>query len=268
MDLSVAIPDSCLGDEAAQQDKTRKASVVARACAAFRARDVLVYADGGPARDRRLLSAVLRYAETPPYLRRALYPRSAELRYAGAVSPLKIPSHTVPAGWRDVRAGDVREGVVAAGRGGPRVDVGVGRAVPYRGAARPGGRVTVRMRGAFPDASAEDAGGGPPGAYWGYRARERGALPGLLAGWGGPVILTSRKGRPVTAADLRYYAGCGAPVLAVFGSTQRGVHDMLGGGVRRVQNSRVLNFFPGQGTETVRVEEALLGALAILRAGL
>lgn len=242
--------------------------MVARACAIFAASEVLVYGDGAPAADRRLLVSVLRYMETPPYLRRALFPRSSELRYAGALSPLKIPSHTVTPDPAMVRAGDVREGVVGTGRGGTYVDVGIGRAVPYRGRARPGGRATVRMLGASPGDGAADSGPPAGGEYWGYRVRERGSLAGLLAGWRGRAVLTSRKGRAATAADVRYYAGSPEPVLAAFGSTDRGVHDILGGGIRRLQGARVLNFFPGQATETVRVEEALVGVLAVLRSGL
>ena len=34
--------------------------------------------------------------------------------------------------------------------------------------------------------------------------------------------------------------------------------------MKKVQNTRILDFFPGQATQTVRLEEALLGVLAIL----
>ena len=36
--------------------------------------------------------------------------------------------------------------------------------------------------------------------------------------------------------------------------------------VKNVQNAKSLNFFPNQATETVRLEEALLGTLAIINA--
>ena len=34
--------------------------------------------------------------------------------------------------------------------------------------------------------------------------------------------------------------------------------------MNKVQNAKSLNFFPNQATETVRLEEAILGTLAIL----
>ena len=54
------------------------------------------------------------------------------------------------------------------------------------------------------------------------------------------------------------------PVLLVFGSTDRGIHDILGNKINNLQNSRIVNFFPNQGTETVRIEEAILGCLSVL----
>ena len=50
----------------------------------------------------------------------------------------------------------------------------------------------------------------------------------------------------------------------VFGSTNKGIHDILGNKINNLQNSKTINFFPEQGTETVRIEEAVLGCLSIL----
>ena len=50
----------------------------------------------------------------------------------------------------------------------------------------------------------------------------------------------------------------------VFGTTDKGLHDILGKKIHEIQNSKLINFFPNQGTETVRLEEALLGVLGIL----
>ena len=55
-------------------------------------------------------------------------------------------------------------------------------------------------------------------------------------------------------------------LLVVFGSPEKGVHEIIGGRMNKVQNSKSLNFFPNQATETVRLEEALLGTLAIINA--
>ena len=269
MHLAVAIPDSCLADEATRLDKSRKVSSIARACAIFGVAEICVYDEGGPPADRRLLAAVLRYAETPPFLRRRLYPKDPDLRYAGALKPLKIPSHTPPGGLGPA-AGGVREGVVFARRGALYADVGADEPVAYRGGRRPGERVTLRLGSGGAGAPApQEIERGEAGAYWGYRVRERGPLRSLVSSWGGRVILTSRRGRPASAADVRMHAAPGAgPLLIAFGSTDRGIHDILGASMRSVQNARTLNFFPGQHTETVRLEEAVLGVLSVLRSGI
>lgn len=267
--LSVAIPDSCLADESTQLDKSRKVSSIARACAIFGVSEVCVYEEGGSHADRSLLITVLRYAEAPPFLRRRMYRRMNDLKYAGALRPLKIPSHLAPADPGLIAPGDVREGVVFASRGARYADVGANVPVRYRGARLPGERVTLRFKSGLPGLEAREIERGEAGAYWGYRVRARGSLHSLASSWGkGRVILTSRLGRPVSAADVRSYASGARPLLVAFGSTDRGIHDILGAGARSLQDARTLNFFPGQHTETVRLEEAVLGVLSVLRSGL
>ena len=60
------------------------------------------------------------------------------------------------------------------------------------------------------------------------------------------------------------YVKSNEETLLVFGSPEKGVHEILGGKMKNVQNAKSLNFFPDQATETVRLEEALLGTLAII----
>ena len=100
--------------------------------------------------------------------------------------------------------------------------------------------------------------------YWGYNVKERSNLFSLLSEWKGNVIITSRKGRIATKDQLEKYTKSDEEVLVVFGSPEKGVHEIIGGRMNKVQNSKSLNFFPNQATETVRLEEALLGTLAIL----
>ena len=66
--------------------------------------------------------------------------------------------------------------------------------------------------------------------------------------------------------QLEKYTKSDESLLVVFGSPEKGVHEIIGGRMNKVQNARSLNFFPDQATETVRLEEALLGTLAIINA--
>ena len=102
--------------------------------------------------------------------------------------------------------------------------------------------------------------------YWGYDVKERSNLFSLLSEWKGNIIITSRKGKIVTKEHLEKYTKSEENLLVVFGSPEKGVHEIIGGRMNKVQNSKSLNFFPNQATETVRLEEALLGTLAIINA--
>jgi len=66
--LSVAIPESSLSDDSLKIDKTRKISVLARACSIFRIETIYVYQDGDNRQDGSLLVMILKYLETPQFL--------------------------------------------------------------------------------------------------------------------------------------------------------------------------------------------------------
>lgn len=260
MNLSVAIPESALLDESLKIDKTRKVSLIARACAIFQVRTIYVYRDGAES-DGSLLTTILRYLETPQFLRRRMFPMVNDLKFAGVLQPLRIPSHATPADPKKIRSGDVREGITVAARGKNFVDIGVNRLIPFPGRTATGKRVTIRFKEGYPGLVARKIDRDEAGQYWGYEVRRRAGLYQLMAEWKGSIIITSRKGKTATAPRI---PSDDKPVLAVFGSPERGVHEILGGSMKKVQNARILDFFPGQATQTVRLEEALLGVLAIL----
>ena len=88
----------------------------------------------------------------------------------------------------------------------------------------------------------------------------------LLKEWKGNIIITSRKGKTATKEQVSKYTQSEQPTLIAFGSPEKGVQEILGGKMKNVQNAKTLNFFPDQATQTVRLEEALLGTLAIINA--
>jgi len=94
--ISVAIPTSSLQDESLKIDKTRKISVLARACAIFQIDTIYVYQEGNNGSDGSFISMILKYLETPQFLRRRLFQKVNDLKFAGVLQPLKIPSHITP----------------------------------------------------------------------------------------------------------------------------------------------------------------------------
>lgn len=263
--ISVAIPDSSLMEEPSPLDKSLKISQIARACSIFRVDTIYLYHEAdGRDRDRALLRTVLRFLETPQYLRRTMYRKTDDLRYAGSLSPLKIPSHVQTADPKKVRQGDIRDGVVLFARGQKCLDLGFEQLVPYHGPEEEGRRVIVQFKEGFPKLSVKAVRRDEIKQYWGYEVKESSSLANLLSNWKSKVIITSRKGKLAHRGQKYFQELSDSDVLVVFGSPKRGVHEILGRDLSMVQQSQVLNFFPEQATETVRLEEAILGTLAII----
>ena len=266
MNLSIAIPDSSLSDETKKVDKTRKISEIARACAIFRVNTIYIYQDGNNKEDRNLMLLILKYLETPQFLRKRLFPKMNDLKFAGVLHPLKIPSHITPADAKKIKKGDVREGITVSYKGKRFVDVGINTLVPFFSHDKLGKRVTVQFKSGYPNFEVKSITKEEAPVYWGYTLKERSNLFSLIKEWKGLTIVTSRKGKTATKVQVTGYTNSGKPVLVVFGSPEQGVHQIIGGKMSNLQNSKTLNFFPNQATETVRLEEALLGTLSIINA--
>ncbi len=264
--LSIAIPESSLADESLKIDKTRKISVLARACAIFKIDTIYVYQEGNRKDDGSLMIMILKYLETPQFLRRRLFPKMNDLKFAGVLQPLKIPSHNTPANSKKINRGDIREGIIVSIKGKKFVDVGINQLIQFYGSTSVGKRVTVQFKEGYPKLSVKEIDKSEVPSYWGYSVKERANLYSILSEWKGNIIMTTRKGKTATNEQLSKYTKSDEPVLVVFGSPEKGIHEIIGGNMNRVQNAKSLNFFPNQATETVRLEEALLGTLAILNA--
>lgn len=263
--ISIAIPDSSLTDESTQLDKSRKISLIARTCAIFHVQTIYLYHESsGTEQDKSLLRTILRYLETPQYLRRTLFPKISELKYAGILSPLKIPHHTYTPDSTKIKTGDIREGMVFFSKGGKYVDVGLDKPIQYFGDERGGRRITVQFKSGFPEPSIKQIKRNEVRQYWGYEVKESANLRMLLSSWNSHVILTSKKGKIIHKTQKFFDEISDASVLVVFGSPERGIHEILGNAIHNVPKSQILNFFPEQATETVRLEEAMLGTLSIL----
>lgn len=267
MKLSVAIPDSALSDESLKIDKTRKISVLARACAIFKIDTVFVYQDGDSNKqDRNLIIMILKYLETPQFLRKRLFPKMNDLKFAGVLQPLKIPSHITLANPKKINKGDIREGIIVGVKGKRFVDVGINQLIPFFGTSQIGKRTTVQFKDGYPKFAVKEINKSEVSRYWGYSVKERANLFSLISEWKGNTIITSRKGKTATKEQISRYMKSDLPLLLIFGSPEKGVHEILGAKIKNIQNTRSLNFFPNQATQTVRLEEALLGTLAIINA--
>jgi methyltransferase len=270
-DLWVTMPDSSLSDEQTRRDKSIKIAQFARACSIFRVKRIYIYHDSlsqFEKEDSHLLKTILQYLDTPQYLRKMLYPRMQQLEYAGILHPIKAPHHKAPEDIKKVKAGHVRTGVIVKVKGQLFVEVGLGSLVPFVGEGFEGKKVNVKFAAPYPNLKAIKATEQDIFDYWGYEVKEVPSLSKLLTSVEKTeVVITSKRGSYFKNIEARLVerANNVENILVVFGAPKHGVHDIFakeGASIKPYEF--VVNMFPNQGAETIRLEEAVLGTLAIL----
>ena len=272
--LALAIPASLVLDVPHLREKTAKVGLVGRAAAIFRADEVRVYVDRvgeDVRRAARFVTLILRYMETPQYLRKRLFRLMPELRYAGVLPPLRTPHHPLRDKVSQLRVGEFREGVVvSASSRGSHVDIGVERPAIIRGRRLPlGARITVRVVDVDGVPVAEVVDRSAVREYWGYEVPEPSpSLKAVLKSDFDLVVATSRRGEPLASVvDQLVDAWKGSRrVLVAFGSPTEGLYEIAAReGVDLEEYAQfVVNTIPRQGVETVRTEEAVYATLAVL----
>jgi len=265
MNLSIAIPDSSLLDESTILNKTKKISTMARTCAIFKVNQIFIYQDGKQNKnDSALLSTSLKYLETPQYFRKEIFPKTQLLKYAGVLQPLNISSHLTTSNQKMIKIGDIRDALIINYKGKKFLDIGINKYIQYFGKMKSGTRIAIQIKTIQPELTAKEISRDSIKDYWGYNVKERSNLLSILSTWKGKIILTSKKGKNFSRLDAKKNTELDEPILIVFGTTNKGVYDILGSNIKKIQNANVFNFFPNQGTQTVRLEEAILGTLSII----
>ncbi|KAK3112114.1 hypothetical protein LTR53_011938 [Teratosphaeriaceae sp. CCFEE 6253] len=309
--LSIAVPGSIIANAITPEQKTALAGQIARACAVFCVDEVVVFDDGqAPTRPPEqdgytafadpnyFLYHVLSYLETPPNLRRALFPLHPDLKLAGALPSLDMPHHLRSDEWCPFReAVAVRPGEDGQGTAGTLLDCGFSAnrvfvpvvleertrttiRMPTESAERAGVRGTIACEAVSPDTPREEA-----GYYWGYTVRQAASLSAVFTespyeGGYDVSIGTSERGQPAQAILVPGAEGYIAPtwnhMLVVFGGVS-GLEaafsadaDLQSAGISEVKElfDTWVNLVPSQGSRTIRTEEALWIGLTTLRVAL
>ncbi len=257
--IQLAVPSSFTRETADHKIKTYKVGLLARAAAVFNVNEIVIYRDA--THDESLfIATVLRYMETPQYLRKLLFPRSKDLRHVGVVPPLKTPHHVTS-------HGDVRDGVVIdVGTDHAWVEIGLDCPALLRGTdLRKGERVTVKVFSRDkPEAEAVET----TPERWGYSVKVAHSIGDVLSGL---VVSTSRYGEIVQPATIEEIKRRRVDMLTfVFGAPHRGVEALLNDAGLSMEevSDFIVNTIPNQGTETVRTEEAIMATLSVFNVGL
>ncbi len=261
---AILIPSSLTMESRDSRVNTLKVGSIARAAAVFRVDRIVIYKDK-EFDDSRFISMILRYMDTPQYLRKMLIPRREELRHVGVLPPLRTAHHPVNSMTSALKIGEYRVGAVVesvGSDGSAWVEIGVDRPIPLRTDKKypVGQRLNIRIFSRNPLA-AEPVDRKEIPQYWGYETEVVESLENYLGSQNANVLLTSRKGKVVTP-ELLGELGQKRDLAVVFGSPAYGVDAFLSKAA--VDRYCMINTIPHQGTETVRVEEAVFATLALL----
>jgi hypothetical protein len=235
---------------------------------------------------------VLSYLETPPHLRKALFPIHPDLSTAGALPSLDMPHHL-----RSHELCPYREGLTtgaakgARGMSGTLVDCGLRQKVFVPVDLEPDTRLTVKINtpkdgnmqhaveyeAVSPDTPREVG-----GYYWGYSVRQASSLSSIFTecpydGGYDVSVGTSERGAPIASlldesSDPRIKSDW-QHLLIIFGgiagleAALSADQELLDAGVQTADEvfDHWINLVPGQGSRTIRTEEAILIGLTALR---
>ncbi|MFB6298305.1 MAG: putative RNA uridine N3 methyltransferase [Salinirussus sp.] len=279
MTVSVLVPSSLTREAEDRREATRKLGYVARAAAVFRVDRLTVFPDPGGegpgSLDGGFVETVLRYAATPPYLRKEVWDRRDELESAGVLPPLRIHPRT---GSGSDGSGSLRQGIVTEVGSDGRVRVNCGLQhpislpVPSGMEVGQGERVAVRVSSREPvRAKLVDE------SLPGFVVDAADLDTALAREDAGLVVAASRHGEHLRVSRLdelveRVRADGDPALTVVFGAPERGLPEILGvdagavgiGEADRDDVDLWLNTVPNQGSEVVRTEEAVFATLASL----
>ena len=277
MTTSVLVPDSLTREAEDRREATRKLGYVARAATVFRVDRLTVYPDpdGRGKWEDGFVETVLRYAATPPHLRKEMWGKRDELEYVGVLPPLRVRSQT---GSGSEGSGSLRQGIVTEVGADGRVRVNCGMQhpislpVPADMDVGEGERVTVRVSSRRPVRAKL-----VEGPTQGFDVVSAGLDMALSRDDAGLTIASSRYGEPATTRRLGELArrrGTEGNMTVAFGAPERGLPSILDVDPDAVRGDQTddestgfdlwLNTVPNQGSEVVRTEEALFASLACL----
>lgn len=274
VNYDIAIPDSYLYGVKTDVDKTSKIFQLARTLSIFRIRNIHIFHDkilNPTTYERQFLTTILEYLDTPQYLRRKIYPMSDMLKTVGRLHPIKSPHHKDKVNLKDLKSGEIRVGLIERKGGKLCVDVGLDFLINYNGKFHQAGKkINVKLLRRNKQIHAVDVTDKELSSmYWGYSVRYFTDLKKIIEGFNPTnLILTSRYSKYFDTDEMHFKISEGVnadtTVLVIFGSPKYGLDRIFEKEGLDMMKYRSYNFFPFQGTQTVRLEEAVLGVLSIL----
>ncbi|XP_018420835.1 PREDICTED: putative methyltransferase C9orf114 homolog [Nanorana parkeri] len=290
--LSVALPGSILDNAQSPELRTYLAGQIARACAIFCVDEIVIFDETGEGSKSMegnfegvgkkgqacvQLARILQYLECPQYLRKSFFPKHPDLQFAGLLNPLDSPHHVRIDEESEYREGVVLDRPTKPGKGS-FANCGMRKEVQIDKQLQAGLRVTVQLHEDKPEQKVRKGIVVSPqhprtesGVYWGYRVRLASCLSAVFTectfkdGYD-LTIGTSEKGSSMEALTLPAFRHA----LVVFGGLQGLEASVDSDQNLDIEEPNVLfnyymNTCPGQGSRTIRTEEAILISLTALK---
>ena len=271
MKISIAIPSSFTANLDSLIQRTYAAAQIARFCSIYRVDNIYVYRDplSSDQESYRQVVKIMRYLATPPFLRKLLFPIDRDLSYVGIAPPINLELYKEWRAIKDLELPDVRLGTPTGyTREGTILDVGLDKPALVEEKLIMGRIYAVRIdkiTSKYLRASLVRE-----GVYTGYKVvKVRESLPSFLGKHKALKIGTSKYGvlyhevRDSLSKDLHSREN----ILVVFGSYGYGLVEILNH--YNLDPTDVFDYFinlvTDQGTDTIRVEEAVAIALSTLR---
>lgn len=303
--VSIALPASIADNAQSAELRTYLSGQIARAAVIFNIDEIVLYDEycvPDPLDEKRrslsFMAKVLQYLECPQYLRKYLFPIQKDLQYAGLLNPLDCKHHLkttdldVPFREAVVLNKKVSDGDA---RRGSSVYMGLDQEAQIDRVIQPGVRLTVHfdpdklqpsgskdhvvnvkkrknIRGTVVSPSEPRT---RSALYWGYTVRIADSLSHALRDCPYPdgydlTLGTSERGDVID--DVKDKIPKSFKHAIIFFGGVKGIEAALDSDVRlsHVSDPRSLfNFYlntcPGQGSNTIRTEEAILITLSSLR---
>ncbi|KAI9650084.1 hypothetical protein NHQ30_000097 [Ciborinia camelliae] len=316
--VSVALPGSIISNAQSHDLRTSMSGHIARALGVFCVDEVIIFNDGNarpskktfnasqsnrpqqePLEDKytgnsdpdHFLTHLLSYLETPPNLRKYLFPMHENLRTAGTLPSTDLPHHLKSDEWCMYREGATLPGADEHGtfvEAGLRIPVTVAEQIPENNrvtlkfsvdaerAAKDKSFEVIKAEAVSPEEPREEG-----GYYWGWNVRRASCLSDVFTecGYDGGYDLTigtSERGVDVHdlyGEDEEQKVGKFKHLLVVFGGVAglevavKNDEELQTLGVAEAKDvfDRWINVCPGQGSRTIRTEEAVWIGLMGLR---
>jgi len=273
--FDLAIPDSFLYGIKSEFDSTFKIFQLSRALSIFRVENIYLFHDkiiNPKSNEVDLIITLLEYLDTPQYLRKKIYPKLDSLKYVGKLHPIRSPHHKDKTSLNNVRNGEVRVGILEKKDNMFYVDVGLESLVKYVGKIKQSGKkINVKLVRKNNYLFAFDIDEHNINEiYWGYKVLYFNSLFDILKGYKKfNIILTSKNSEYFKieshfSTELKNCINVNTSILIVFGSPKFGLKEIFNKERIDISKYYSFNFFPFQGTQTIRLEESIFGVLSII----